>query len=174
MPKLSTATSKQEKGKLDCFTEMSEWGFSSTCCARCGTSNSEISGLLMQCARCKLAHYCGMKCFNLDAERHFQFCLMAGKTNRQLVTHDYATSDRPKILPSSETETSQKPEKKPEQQVRQKSREDSFSCNTEEMDSTGSEDFTEHRVFEGTACVRPDDGQESLESWSTGERRSYR
>ncbi len=50
------------------------YGFAEDRCHRCGIHNSEISGLLMQCGKCKKAYYCSMKCFNDDLAWHQQFC----------------------------------------------------------------------------------------------------
>jgi hypothetical protein len=40
---------------------LSKWGFTDSQCHNCGISNSDINGLLMQCAKCKRAYYCSMK-----------------------------------------------------------------------------------------------------------------
>ena len=53
------------------------YGFDESICHRCGLKNSEISGLLLQCGKCKRAYYCGRDCFNKDLERHQQFCTTA-------------------------------------------------------------------------------------------------
>jgi hypothetical protein len=42
--------------RLDDDTLLSAWGFSSSSCAKCGTPNSELEGLLIQCG--KNAHDC--------------------------------------------------------------------------------------------------------------------
>lgn len=53
---------------------LAHYGFSEDRCHRCGIHNSEISGLLMQCGKCKKAYYCSMKCFNDDLPWHQKFC----------------------------------------------------------------------------------------------------
>lgn len=60
--------------RLDDDTLLSAWGFSSSSCAKCGTPNSELEGLLIQCGKCKMAYYCSMKCFNGDLMTHRKFC----------------------------------------------------------------------------------------------------
>jgi hypothetical protein len=53
---------------------LAKWGFDKDYCFRCKKHNSELSGLLMQCGKCKKAYYCGMKCFNEDLEAHQKVC----------------------------------------------------------------------------------------------------
>jgi MYND finger len=50
------------------------FGFSETQCHNCGISNDDIGGFLLQCATCKRAYYCGMKCFNENLPFHQKFC----------------------------------------------------------------------------------------------------
>lgn len=50
------------------------FGFSETCCHACGVDNTTIGGSLLQCAICKRAYYCGMKCFNEHLPIHQKFC----------------------------------------------------------------------------------------------------
>lgn len=40
---------------------LSKWGFTDSQCHHCGILNSDLNGLLMQCATCKKAYYCSMK-----------------------------------------------------------------------------------------------------------------
>ena len=64
-----------ERQRLDDATEMREWGFSSTQCGLCHQRNSDLDGHLIQCARCKVAHYCSLLCMNRDQPNHAQVCL---------------------------------------------------------------------------------------------------
>ena len=54
------------------------FGFSDSNCHNCGIHTSEIGGFLMQCAKCKKAYYCGMKCFNEHLPKHQAYCQTAG------------------------------------------------------------------------------------------------
>lgn len=55
-----------------------DYKFPETYCAVCNTSNKDVGGLMMSCARCKAVHYCSVACFNADMQQHAQFC-MTGK-----------------------------------------------------------------------------------------------
>ncbi len=70
---MKTTWIKTEEASLDIDT-LVHYGFAEDRCHRCGIHNSEISGLLMQCGKCKKAYYCSMKCFNDDLSWHQQFC----------------------------------------------------------------------------------------------------
>jgi len=54
--------------------EIQDWGFRDDLCHNCHKTNAEISGYLMQCARCKKAYYCTMKCFNEHLPEHAKWC----------------------------------------------------------------------------------------------------
>jgi MYND finger len=69
------AREEELKQMLDSSSHLREWNYRGTSrCDRCGISNSELEGLLIQCAKCKHAYYCSMACFNQDLERHQAFC----------------------------------------------------------------------------------------------------
>ncbi|GAX26194.1 hypothetical protein FisN_16Lh010 [Fistulifera solaris] len=70
---VKTTWIKTEEASLDIDT-LVHYGFAEDRCHRCGIHNREISGLLMQCGKCKKAYYCSMKCFNDDLSWHQQFC----------------------------------------------------------------------------------------------------
>ena len=69
----SSTTSSTDQGLSSCVnvqskTEyydndriLSKWGFSDNICHCCEKKNSDLHGLLMQCAKCKKAYYCSMK-----------------------------------------------------------------------------------------------------------------
>jgi MYND finger len=65
---------KAEDPKETAVQNAKLFGFSETQCHNCGVSNDEIGGFLLQCATCKRAYYCGMKCFNENLPFHQKFC----------------------------------------------------------------------------------------------------
>lgn len=70
---LKGSWTKTVETKMD-IDVLADYGFAEDRCHRCGIHNSEISGLLMQCGKCKKAYYCSMKCFNDDLPWHQKFC----------------------------------------------------------------------------------------------------
>lgn len=55
---------KFDKLVLDDADHLGRYGFKGDRCDLCQKKNSEISGLLMQCSKCKKAYYCSKDCFN--------------------------------------------------------------------------------------------------------------
>jgi len=49
----SRTTPEELKAKLDSADHLKGYGFGASNCMKCGVSNSEIDGLLMQCGMCK-------------------------------------------------------------------------------------------------------------------------
>lgn len=70
----SSASEEEYVRAFDETEHMSDWGFTGTFCNHCGLKNSEISGLLMQCGRCKNAYFCSTKCFNEALPEHQKTC----------------------------------------------------------------------------------------------------
>ena len=67
-------TAEDCKNMLDDKEYLKQWGFNSTMCQKCGISNSQINGYMMNCSRCKKAAYCSVKCFNAHINIHQLYC----------------------------------------------------------------------------------------------------
>lgn len=72
---MAETSPKNSRHVLDQSGHLRDWGFTASYCNKCGIHNSQISGLLMQCGKCKKAYYCSMKCFNDDLAKHRLFCM---------------------------------------------------------------------------------------------------
>ena len=57
----NTCNVKSKTEYYDTDRILSKWGFTDNTCHNCLKRNSDLHGLLMQCAKCKKAYYCGMK-----------------------------------------------------------------------------------------------------------------
>ena len=57
----NTCNVKSKTEYYDTDRILSKWGFTDNTCHNCHKRNSDLHGLLMQCAKCKKAYYCGMK-----------------------------------------------------------------------------------------------------------------
>ena len=57
----NTCDVKSKTEYYDTDRILSKWGFTDNTCHNCLKKNSDLHGLLMQCAKCKKAYYCGMK-----------------------------------------------------------------------------------------------------------------
>ena len=71
------ATEAMARDVLDTSSHLRQWNYRGTRCDRCGTPNSAVAGLLLQCGKCKSAYYCTSACFNADLQRHTAFCQTA-------------------------------------------------------------------------------------------------
>jgi MYND finger len=77
------------------------WGFDSNVCNLCGKKNSEVSGLLMQCGRCKKVYYCSRQCFNDGLADHNLICSTIDKMSRDPALSKDPTPPMP--LPESKS-----------------------------------------------------------------------
>ena len=72
---ISERTDPQDLEKqLDDLSYMQQWGFTGTRCNTCGTSNSELGGTLMQCAKCNQVQYCNWACLKKNEAKHLPEC----------------------------------------------------------------------------------------------------
>ena len=70
------------QGEFDNESSLKAWGFKTSQCTCCGVQNSELSGLLMQCGKCKQAYYCSSECFNKHFPVHTKEC-NTGRMNEE-------------------------------------------------------------------------------------------
>jgi len=105
-----TVPTRDLKTPKDWFNQvdsvLSQYGFTDSLCHCCGVSNADLSGLLMQCAKCRKAYYCSSQCFNAHLDVHRTFC-NAGPMNCDPSGTKFVPSWRTLLL----EETSEEPSK---------------------------------------------------------------
>jgi MYND finger len=130
------------------------FGFSETQCHNCGVSNDDIGGFLLQCATCKKAYYCGMKCFNENLPFHQKFCITNLLENEPIGRRDIVRKQKP---PEEQVE----PSKAHTTADASKQKKSKASPNKRNSEATPKKQATVRKTFVDSSCSDSDDETES-------------